>query len=76
MNNVKKQTVSTANLLIERNYHYCRIKNFANSISTQFSSEDQTQQDNLLLCKDLEINKKLSYLDGHKKMIKFCQHIR
>lgn len=42
------------------------------SIATLFASEEPEEHNKLLMCKDLDIQRKLSHLDGHKKMIKFC----
>jgi hypothetical protein len=28
------------------------------------------------LCREIEVSKKLTMVDSHKKVLKFCQHIR
>lgn len=68
----KKQRAHRRNLLLERNYHFCRVKGFLDSLATLYVSEEPEAHDKLFLCKELSIDRKLSSLEAHKKMMKFC----
>lgn len=62
----------TSNLLLERNYHFCRIKNLTGRLAELFGSENAEEKDKLLLCKYLEMSEKVSVIEAHKRMVKFC----
>lgn len=77
MDPIKSQKIKipkpcSINLILERDYHYCRIKNFTDSLVSLFSAESDEQKDKLLLCKYLELTQKLTVIEAHKKMVKFC----
>ena len=70
--NRKPAAATTKNLVIERGQHYCKIKDFVSNFANMYASENQDIHDKLLLCKDLDIKKKMSQMEAHKKVLKFC----
>lgn len=68
------QSTATKHILIERNFHYCQINLFLNTLASLYVSESKREK--LLLCKYLEMKKKMTVLEGHKKMLKFCKFVR
>jgi hypothetical protein len=69
---IKLPKPQTCNLLLERNYHFCRIKNMTERLAELFNAESVQEKDKLLLCKYLEISMKLTSIEAHKRMVKFC----
>lgn len=74
--NRKPQATTTKSLLIERGQHYCKIKDFTKNLAVMYDHESEEQQNKLLLCKDLDIKKKMSYMESHKKVLKFCTQVK
>lgn len=58
-------------ILIERNSHYCKVTHFLPNLAYLFKAKS-----GLLLCsKYLDVDKKVYFLQAHKKMLKFCKSI-
>ena len=66
---IMKTTVQ--DILIERDYHYCKIKDFTQNMGTAFCEKS----DRLFTCKYLEIDKKFMRIKAHKQVLKFCKFI-
>lgn len=45
-------------------------------MAAMYASSDEETQNKLLLCKDLDVKKKMTYNEAHKKVLKFCSHIK
>jgi hypothetical protein len=61
----------TRDILIERNSHYCKVNHFLPNLAYLFKAQSE-----LLLCsKYLDVDKKVYFLQAHKKMLKFCKSI-
>lgn len=69
---VRKPTGTiTRDILIERNSHYCKVNHFLPNLAHLFKSQSE-----LLLCSQyLDVDKKVHFLQAHKKMLKFCKSI-
>ena len=65
---------ATSNILIERNYHYCKINQFTNQLASLYASK--SKQEKLFMCKYYDIKKKMTLLETHKKMLKFCAYVK
>jgi len=74
--NRKPPASTVKNLLLERGQHYCRIKDFTQNFAAMFTSEDEETQSKLLLCKDLDVKRKMTHSEAHKKVLKFCSQVR
>ena len=64
----------TNNILLERNYHYCKINLFQNTLASLYVSK--RKQDRLFKCKHLAIKKNMTEIEAHRKMIKFCTFVK
>ncbi len=73
---MNRQAINVTNhgILIERSQHYCKIKGFTASLAQLYSNSQLNEK--LFMCKDLDIKKKMSQIEAHKKVLKFCQHIK
>jgi len=62
------------NLVIERNFHYCKANMFINSFCSLYVHK--RKQSRLFKCKQLAIKKNMSQIDSHRKMMKFVSFIK
>ena len=70
----RRLVTMTNNILLERNYHYCKINLFQNSLASLYVSK--RKQDRLFKCKHLAIKKNMTEIEAHRKMIKFCTFVK
>jgi len=70
----RDDATGTKNILIERNYHYCKINAFTKQLSQLYVSP--SKQEKLFMCKYYDIKKKMTLLETHKKMLKFCAYVK
>jgi hypothetical protein len=56
-------------VLLGREHHYCRIKKLTENIAQMFVAKDPL----LLNSKYLMIDKKMTNLEAHKRMLRFCK---
>ncbi len=73
-NNSRPRGTLSCHILMERNYHYCRINLFVNTLASMFVSRKK----NLVLtnCKKIQIKKQMTLLESHRVMQKFCNFVR
>ena len=70
----RTKVTSTVNILLERNYHYCKINLFQNSLASLYVS--RKKQEKLFKCKHLAIKKNMTEIEAHRKMLKFCTFVK
>ena len=63
------------NILTERSYHYCKANLFTDTIAGLYVSEDPVNQDKLFQSKYLEVSKKMSKIEAHIKVQRFCKYV-
>jgi hypothetical protein len=63
--------IGNRDLLLERGFHYCNLKNFTRNIGNLFVTKSEL----LLHNKYFDIEKKLQTFDAHKRMMNFCKEI-
>ena len=65
---------TVTNVVIERDYHYCRANLFVNTFASLYVNK--RKQSRLFKCKQLAIKKNMTQIESHRKMMKFVGFIK
>jgi len=72
--NYEEEVSVTENILIERDFHYCRANLFLNTFASLYVNKKK--QSNLFRCKHIAIKKNMTQIESHRKMMKFVSFIK
>lgn len=70
----EEQPSTLTNIVIERDYHYCRANLFINTFASLYVNK--RKQSRLFRCKQLAIKKNMTQIESHRKMMKFVTFIK
>lgn len=69
-----EQATTVTNIVIERDYHYCKANLFVNTFASLYIHK--RKQSRLFKCKQLAIKKNMTQIESHRKMMKFVSFLR
>ena len=70
----QEEASTVTNIVIERDYHYCRANMFINTFASLYVNK--RKQSRLFKCKQLAIKKNMTQIESHRKMMKFVTFIK